>query len=180
MSVGCFPPYWKTLTRVPACNTTKQLRQISNKFWDRFYGKDAWNSPCITMQNIDLEYLDSEPWDGDNENYLYFPIFFHDKLYKEIKQARAYEFRDLFGDIGGINGFLLGYSLVQVPTLISAACLLLKSLKRRIVLKTFLPKRKFVNWAEDIKDIAARSNICEVNYNEDDVTEESLTQVSVQ
>ena len=167
-SVGCFPPYWNTSMRLPACNATKQLRQISNTFWDRFYGNAARIPPCITMQHIDLEYLDSEPWEGDNENHLYFPIFFRDKSYKEIKQARQYELRDLLGDVGGVNGFLLGYSLVQVPNFIWAACMFLKSMKRRIVSKAFSLKKPFVNWVEDIKDVAVRSNICVVNCKEDD------------
>ena len=122
------------------------------------------------MPNIDLEYLDSEPWEGDNENYLYFPIFFRDKSYKEIKQSRQYGLRDLLGDVGGVNGFLLGYSLVQVPNFIWAACMFLKSIKRRIISKALSLKKPFVNWVEDIKDVAVRSNICAVNCKEDDGT----------
>ena len=84
------------------------------------------------MAHINVEYLDSEPWKTDPENSLYFSIFFRDNSYKEVKEVRAYEGKDLFGDVGGINGFWLGYALVQVPNFLSTIFQMLQSIKRFI------------------------------------------------
>ena len=131
-SATCFPHYWKRSLHVPKCNTTNQLRKISEDLWNIFYGNDFVSPPCKSMAHINVEYLDSESWSTDPEDSLYFTIFFRENLYKEIKQVRAYEGKDLFGDIGGINGFWLGYALVQVPNFLSTIFLMLQSIKRFI------------------------------------------------
>ena len=159
-SVGCFPPYWNTSSQFPACNTTRQLKKISDKFWNIFYGKVIVAPPCTTITNIGLEYLDTVPFDEDPENYLYFKFFFRDTTYKEITQIREYDFRDLFGDIGGCNGFLLGYALVQVPNFILEVCTMFKSLKQRYFTNVFISKKAFVIEVEDMKEGSNTSKSC--------------------
>ena len=77
---------------------------------------------------------------GLPENSVSFQIFFRDNSYKEVRQIRAYKSKDLFADVGGINGFYLGYALVQVPYFISTMCLMLQSMKQ-IISNTFLSKK---------------------------------------
>ena len=143
LSVGCSPPYWTTNLRVPKCNTKEKLKEVSEELWNRFYGKIDVPLPCTKVQRIDVEYLDTEPWDSDSNNSLYFPIFFRDTTYKDISQVRAYTSSDLFGDIGGFVGLLLGYAIVQLPTLVRNFFSFLTSEEHncRIVLQTFLKGR---------------------------------------
>ena len=119
-SVGCYPPYGKANLDAPMCDSKEKLMKVSEKMWDRFYGKVFTAPPCTTIQRIDVEYLDSEPWDEDTStaDSLYFPIFFRDITYKNVVQVRDYSHSDLGGDVGGYLGLLLGYALVQVPNLI--------------------------------------------------------------
>ena len=150
-SASCSPPYWKRYSHVPECNTTDQLRKISEDLWNIFYGKDFVSPPCKSMAHINVEYLDSEAWNTEPKNSLYFSIFFRDNTYKVVKQVRAYEGKDLFGDIGGINGFWLGYALVQLPNFLSTIFLMLQSIKR-IISNAFSLRKASVNCMEDIKE----------------------------
>ena len=117
-SVGCYPPYWNSSIDVPICDTKEKLIEVSKRQWDRFYGKIPTTPPCTTLQRIDVEYLDSEPWETDSNTSLYFPTFFRDVTYKNVKQVRAYSHSDMYGDIGGYVGLLLGYAIVQIPNLL--------------------------------------------------------------
>ena len=150
-SASCFPHYWKSYSHVPECNTTNQLRKISEDLWNVFYGKDFVSPPCKSMTHINVEYLDSEAWNTKPENSLYFSIFFRENSYKEVKQVRAYEGKDLFGDVGGINGFWLGYALVQLPNFLSTIFLMLQFIKR-FISNSFSLRKASVNCIEDIKE----------------------------
>lgn len=171
-SVGCFPPYWKSLTGIPACNTSTQLKKISEEVWNTFYGKASVPEPCTSMTHINLEYLDSEPWDEGSKDIILFPVYFRENSYREIRQIRAYTSRDLIGDIGGCNGFLLGYALAQVPNYIRTAFLILLSVKQ-FTLKFFSSKRFLVNCVEDIKeDGGNQPESCEIKCKEYSTTME--------
>ena len=155
-SASCYPHYWNRYSYVPECNTTNQLRKISEDLWNIFYGNEFVSPPCRSMAHINVEYLDSEAWNTEPKNSLYFSVFFRDNTFKEVKQVRAYEGKDLFGDIGGINGFWLGYAFVQVPNFLSTMFLMVQSIKR-FLSNAFTFRNASVNCLEDIKENAKRN-----------------------
>ena len=145
-AVGCYPPYWTADFDAPMCDSKEKLMKVSEKMWDGYYGKDYTVPPCTTIQRIDVEYIDSEPWDdGTNtDDSLYFPIFFRDITYKDVEQVREYSHNDLGGDVGGYVGLLLGYAIVQIPNLLWKFFTFLTSEEKsfRIIIRNYFSKNK--------------------------------------
>ena len=54
-----------------------------------------------------------------NESYFVFRVAYRQTQFKEIKQIRAYDPESLYGDIGGYMGLLLGYSILNLPSMIA-------------------------------------------------------------
>ena len=54
-----------------------------------------------------------------NESYFVFRVAHRQTQFKEIKQIRAYDPESLYGDIGGYMGLLLGYSILNLPSMIA-------------------------------------------------------------
>ena len=53
-----------------------------------------------------------------NESYFDFGVSHRQTQFKEIRQIRSYDAESLYGDIGGYMGLLLGYSILNLPTMI--------------------------------------------------------------
>ena len=68
-----------------------------------------------------------------NESYFDFGVSHRQTQFKEIRQIRSYDVESLYGDIGGYMGLLLGYSILNLPTMIICCYGLIK--------KTFLDRR---------------------------------------
>ena len=113
---NCIPPYWNSTKNLPSCTTPKDLKNVSEEIWGRFFGSIRVNPPCTEIKRIDIEYEDSQTFtDLVQEDELLFQIYFRDISFKQITEKRDYETTDLFGDIGGYIGLFLGYALVNVP-----------------------------------------------------------------
>ena len=56
---------------------------------------------------------------SNNESYFKFRVAHRQTQFKEIKQIRAYDPESLYGDIGGYMGLLLGYSILNLPSMIA-------------------------------------------------------------
>lgn len=54
-----------------------------------------------------------------NESYFTFNLQYRQTKFKEIRQIRAYDLESLYGDIGGYMGLLLGYSILNLPSMIA-------------------------------------------------------------
>ena len=68
-----------------------------------------------------------------NESYFDFGVSHRQTQFKEIRQIRSYDVESLYGDIGGYMGLLLGYSILNLPTMIISCYGLIK--------KTFLDRK---------------------------------------
>ena len=113
--INCTPPYWLTSYKLPLCTTKEELKQAKDMFWDIFYGVVEMNTPCNEISKLDLEYEDAVDVSDLRENETKLSVYFRNKVYKEIRQIRAYTFMSLIGNVGGFVGLLLGYALVQIP-----------------------------------------------------------------
>ena len=44
-------------------------------------------------------------------------MFYRQTTFREIKQIRAYDLENLYGNIGGYMGLFLGYAILNLPTM---------------------------------------------------------------
>ena len=130
------------------------MKNVSQQFWDKFYGKDGVRLPCTELENVGLEYLDSMPWE-ESEDSLLFQIFFRDSTFKNITEEREYDLKQLVGDIGGCVGFILGYALVRMPDIVWNILSFWRSRKQKLEL--FFRKNQ-VNATNNAFDINTRCN----------------------
>lgn len=137
--LGCRPVYWGNRTTLPICNSMEKMGFFEQAFFDRYFGSDESEShipPCIEPEDMRIEYSDIEAKDQqkvdehnvDNhcrhpETFDWFKVrlWFRSNRFMEIKQIRAYNFQNLVGNGGGYIGLFLGYSMVQLPSMISSA-----------------------------------------------------------
>ena len=118
--VGCVPPYWNITGEFPSCQTQNQLSQISQVTWDNFFTNDRNLQPCTKVGKINAEFLDTKnSWNIMNDtDHLLFQVFFREQYFQKQTMKREYAAKTMFGDIGGVVGILLGYSLINMPGLI--------------------------------------------------------------
>ena len=136
--VGCIPIYWKYILsknydvdhpmeqEAPICNTFHAYKQIYSSFII-----NKWNStvnnylpPCNKMKvSSDVEISANNAPDiskilrSRNLNMLEFLYLTNE--FEEIMNVKSVDLEDLFSQIGGSVGILLGYSILQIPSLIS-------------------------------------------------------------
>ena len=89
----------------------------------------------------------SEPY--YNESYFTFKLQFRQTKFKEIRQIRAYDLESLYGDIGGYMGLLLGYSILNLPSMI-AFCY-------GIIKKTLLDRERLIPQSPIVDKMNAES-----------------------
>ena len=109
---------------------------FEQSFFDRYFGSDDSAShipPCIEPEDMQIEYSDVEAEDQkkvDEHNvdshsgrpdildWFKVRLWFRSNRFMEIKKIRAYNFQNLVGNGGGYVGLFLGYSIVQLPSMI--------------------------------------------------------------
>ena len=154
--LGCRPVYWGQNSSVPLCNTKEKMGMFEKYFFDRYFGSDdsaSYIPPCLELEDIQIEYSDIEAGvrknvekdeagkhdshDSHPETVDWFKVrlWFRSNRFMEIKQIKAYNFQTLVGNGGGYIGLFLGYSFVQLPSMIiSGYC----RLKKMILSQTYL------------------------------------------
>ena len=134
--LGCRPVYWGDQTNLPVCDTKSKMGVFEQSFFDRYFGSDDSAShipPCIEPEDMQIEYSDVEAEDQkkvdehnvdshnshpDTLDWFKVRLWFRSNRFMEIKQIRAYNFQNLVGNGGGYVGLFLGYSIVQLPSMI--------------------------------------------------------------
>ena len=135
-SVGCIPVYWKYMVsenyrldnlmdqKAPVCKTFSAYRQIYSNFILHKWNTTAYIPPCNKMKvSSDVQISAhndpsvSKELQSRNLNLLQFLYLTNE--YEEIMNVKSVDLEDLFSQIGGSVGILLGYSILQIPTLIS-------------------------------------------------------------
>ena len=136
--VGCIPVYWKHIVSnyyhldhsmgqdAPICKTFHTYKQIYSNFITNKWNSTANNylPPCNKMKvSSDVKIsAHNDPYvskilKSRNLNMLEFLYLTNE--YEEIMNVKDVDLEDLFSQIGGSVGILLGYSILQIPSLIS-------------------------------------------------------------
>jgi len=142
--LGCRPLYWGKKSTLPICNTKRKMGMFEKYFFDRYFGSDdsaSYIPPCLELEDIQIEYSDIESetrknvekdepiFDEEDEvvshdthpetmDWFKVRLWFRSNRFIEIKQVKAYNFQNLVGNGGGYMGLFLGYSIVQLPSMI--------------------------------------------------------------
>ena len=71
---------------------------------------EVWNERARLAFLNDYEYLD---------DHSFIEIQYADKYYEENIQVQDFGFQDFISNLGGFIGIFLGYSMMQIPQLLS-------------------------------------------------------------
>ena len=123
--IGCFPPYVTPFAPYPQCTDeifgiTKQDFALYTKQFDEEYLE-----PCRQIEKVLYSYNEY----GRNFSNMFkdgsvfeLQLNFQGKTFMEIEQLRAYDFQNLFGNVGGYIGVFLGVCFLQLPNLVRQGC----------------------------------------------------------
>ena len=148
--IGCIPPYWRIFMRdhnqLSNCTSTQQLRSAArylpykNQLNDEIFSQ--YHPPCYRMRvtantNKDA-YTDSAllkikfryRWDEKlNMQYgkylktfmcVYCYLFYSSDYFQETTNVRKFSRDSVWGNVGGYIGMFLGFSVLQIPSLLNA------------------------------------------------------------
>ena len=83
--------------------------------------------PCRIIEKLGFDYdegfeqvlkKEDMPCNSTENAYFTIRVYFGETTYKEIKQVRDINIEGLAGNISGYIGFILGYSILQLPDLL--------------------------------------------------------------
>ena len=113
--IGCVPPFWINRVNFTSigkeCTSLEELKKVNDYLIDYKNWFDDIQTPCIDMFN-------SVVWNklGEGSNM---EINYAEKYYEEISQAEDFGVQDFISNLGGFIGIFLGYSMMQIPELLS-------------------------------------------------------------
>ena len=122
-NVKCVPTYWKNLEHsstknnysLEQCLRADQYSNLFNEFLVYGEGRVQYDPSCTSATMTKIVRKD----DSFNQDWLLSIQFNHQsEEYIEILNSRATTWEELFGQVGGWIGTILGYSLVQFPKLL--------------------------------------------------------------
>ena len=126
-SIGCIPHYWKRFlntfgieklgkTKIPNCTNKDQYFRASQYEPLHFQnGSKLFRQPCRQMTvSYDMSTSDISYSAGK----LLLAVYYGSENYKFIRNVRSFGIYDLTSQFGGIIGMLLGFSLMQVYSLL--------------------------------------------------------------
>ena len=119
--LGCKPPHWEFPSPLPDCSS-KELTMNRKLLDDGLYDSNAKRmvKPCRSILDLwhDYDFDASEHTCSDAKESFHITVVYNDMPFKEISFVPAYSMWNLAADIGVIFGFVLGFSLFQLPDLI--------------------------------------------------------------
>ena len=124
--IHCRPPYWMNSenSSTTKCSTKDELR--------RFYKLNIGNYtvPCRRLILTSYKYSEYPSTYYNNilgTNHFYVALFIQHKNYKEIVLTRQFDLQSLIGNAGGYVGICVGYTILQLPQLITSIVSKLRS-----------------------------------------------------
>ena len=135
-SVGCQPPYWKSIKDYTDCGSKNQLREIVSQYMAKQFHDSQFQKhvpPCIEIKKIQMEYREQdikesksayhyhvyqkfEEIAGSSDNWFIINSHLWKSTdFKEIKQLKAFTLQSLIGNAGGYIGLLVGITISQLP-----------------------------------------------------------------
>ena len=133
--IGCHPLYWTFDNESsPICTKKEQFQKFAAEHFDkatRYRHDGIYLHPCREFQKFQIEHGDVNDYFGgddysnemnnskiEGKNWFQIEYQVRVQTYKEIVQIRAYTFQSLVGNVGGYIGLLLGYAILNVPSLL--------------------------------------------------------------
>ena len=107
-------------SNLPICSHTKDIAKILTPSHDEIQMSPG---PCKEIKRLKYEYEEGielpprteEECMSNANNWYLLKVYFGENTFKQIRHVRDYDFKDLFGNISGHVGFVLGWSFLQFP-----------------------------------------------------------------
>ena len=149
---------WRFLMDYPSCRNKKDIQRATDPTREDLH---RYPKPCRIIEKLEFDYDEGfrnvlkekdRPCTSAANGKFRIQIYFGDTNYKEIKHVREINTEGLAGEISGYIGFILGYSILQLPNLL----LLVKELIGNIIgLATFghLSKEKLKARSNKVRSV---------------------------
>ena len=119
--VGCHPPHWIRMNDFPNCSSKEQMKKFAE------LDLKEHKPPCKQIKKVvyayeELDHVEESIfWGRESSDDTYFKvkIQFDDSSLMEIKSIRAFNFQSLIGNAGGYLGLFTGYTMLQLPGILS-------------------------------------------------------------
>ena len=113
---------WEIVKSFPTCASPRDIKHILDPTNDEL---EMYSKPCRIIEKLGFDYDEGfqfPPMEKDicqktDNSWFSLRVYFDETTFKEIKQVRALNLEGLFGNISGYIGFILGYSVLQLPNL---------------------------------------------------------------
>ena len=128
--VGCRVSFTKSIKELPICSTQEEMKNVSDRIIEYYYGSVQDILPCDEIQQIQLDFDEvdySRIFDFGNNYDFSFGWFmvrleFQSLTFKEIACIQKYSIQHLVGNAGGYVGLFVGYTLRELPLLVMYIC----------------------------------------------------------
>ena len=116
--LDCIPTYWKHMknkhTQWDYCVNSIQYQNASRYIQEYQDILSSYAPPCVDMSILAL-HDGVESKDGNDPRM---EIIYPERFYQEIRNTRSFGFEGFLSGVGGFVGIFLGYSLLQLPSLL--------------------------------------------------------------
>ena len=117
--VGCIPIYWKMFfakSSFKECNSPSEYQKIF-KYIQNYRGLLwTYDPPCADMQVLTkIDDKGKNKWGEPCINIHYAKVY-----YQDIQNVESFGMESFVSGVGGFIGIFLGYSLLQVPTMLGS------------------------------------------------------------
>ena len=117
--IGCVPVYWSYLLPVlktnTLCESSGELQNASKLINNIKDVLASYDPPCLDMTASVLFTRDSY----QRSRRFLIKVLYTEQFYQEIKNVKEFSFETFWSTAGGYLGFFLGYSLLQIPELLT-------------------------------------------------------------
>ena len=117
--IQCIPIYWKYNVglnlNIKVCNTSQDLRKAHYfiKNYKTVFG--AYDPPCVSSEIWGR--FDKEEDNESDDPWVQF--LYRESVYQEIANTQSFNSESFVSGVGGFVGIFLGYSILQLPDLLS-------------------------------------------------------------
>lgn len=127
--IGCIPIYWKNIEfdsiETEICKSDESLRELKSMISSPSDILSTFDRSCIRMDNLVFRTRENTP----DAEHLTISVSYMEQTYQETVNIRDFPFESFFSSLGGFIGIFLGYSMLQIPELLSHIPSIAKKLK---------------------------------------------------
>ena len=113
---------------------TKQLRKMFDYIENYRVIQSSYDPPCVVMTALTLFTTELD----QPEHLFRINIHYPEDVYQEIVNTKDFSFETFFSGVGGCIGIFLGYSLLQVPEILSRMTTFLRSIPYSTISSKYL------------------------------------------